>query len=627
MYKTSNILKNSLFLALTFFIFSIAFLFTPKAFAANEHILSGWAWSDNIGWISFNCDNTSSCGTVDYSVIVDQATGHLSGYAWSSNIGWISFNSGDVSGCPSVITCQPTMVFNSSGANGAYFPHIIGFARALSPVGSSSGWDGYISLSCNNDSSGCGSSNYGVTIPYSGSSGPTSGTNNLSGFAWGSTVVGWVDFSSVTITTGGSVITLVATDSNDDPITSVPDTSTPINLTWTSLTSTNYDSCVGVGGDIDWDGVSLTLPSSGNSYTATLQNVSVPTDPTTFTIECTIGGQTDTASVTIDVSYVWDLKLIATPETILSGSSSLLEWWTTSPTTNGVPPLACGPDWAWTSSTSDSGSQSTGNLTGSTTYGYTCTSISDPSDSKTAVVTVKVLKIEFFKLDHDASCYSANDTGPTLWWAAPNADSCTITAPGGAKASVGRSGKYKFSGGGEGIYTLECSSGSGTDKISVSDTLDAEQCIPSYALNSAKSCSGKTGQLTDNSFQPFGGSGQYKAVINVKSSADNGFSSLLKYSFAMPADWDLNGWSITGWTPSGPMYESGNVTPTAYSSTFEIIAPNLASVNNVLNGKANNLEEFIVNSDTFPPTGNTSSGTYSVCAPGGGSIKPIFIEQ
>jgi hypothetical protein len=26
--------------------------------------------------------------------------GRLSGYAWSSNIGWVSFNAGDVSGCP-----------------------------------------------------------------------------------------------------------------------------------------------------------------------------------------------------------------------------------------------------------------------------------------------------------------------------------------------------------------------------------------------------------------------------------------------------------------------------------------------------------------------------------------------
>ena len=28
----------------------------------------GWAWNDAVGWISFNCDNTSTCGTSNYRV-------------------------------------------------------------------------------------------------------------------------------------------------------------------------------------------------------------------------------------------------------------------------------------------------------------------------------------------------------------------------------------------------------------------------------------------------------------------------------------------------------------------------------------------------------------------------------
>jgi hypothetical protein len=62
--------------------------------------LSGYAWSDNIGWISFNCTDTNSCGTADYGVNVDQATGLLSGYAWSDNVGWVTFNQSDLAGCP-----------------------------------------------------------------------------------------------------------------------------------------------------------------------------------------------------------------------------------------------------------------------------------------------------------------------------------------------------------------------------------------------------------------------------------------------------------------------------------------------------------------------------------------------
>src|SRR3990167_5453921 len=50
-----------------------------------------YAWGENIGWISLNCSNTSSCGTVDYGVSND-SHGNLTGYAWGENTGWISFD-------------------------------------------------------------------------------------------------------------------------------------------------------------------------------------------------------------------------------------------------------------------------------------------------------------------------------------------------------------------------------------------------------------------------------------------------------------------------------------------------------------------------------------------------------
>jgi type II secretory pathway pseudopilin PulG len=64
-------------------------------------VLFGYAWSDSVGWISFNCDQTSvgggnncaSGGGVDYGVTIDTATGDFEGWAWSDTIGWISFNS------------------------------------------------------------------------------------------------------------------------------------------------------------------------------------------------------------------------------------------------------------------------------------------------------------------------------------------------------------------------------------------------------------------------------------------------------------------------------------------------------------------------------------------------------
>jgi hypothetical protein len=59
--------------------------------------LAGYAWAENIGWISFSCENTASCGTVDYGVTID-ADGEFAGYAWAENIGWINFNSADLFG-------------------------------------------------------------------------------------------------------------------------------------------------------------------------------------------------------------------------------------------------------------------------------------------------------------------------------------------------------------------------------------------------------------------------------------------------------------------------------------------------------------------------------------------------
>ena len=58
------------------------------ALAGSEHNLSGWAWSENIGWISFN--STNQGGGANYGVTV-ASNGRLSGYAPSENIRLIFF--------------------------------------------------------------------------------------------------------------------------------------------------------------------------------------------------------------------------------------------------------------------------------------------------------------------------------------------------------------------------------------------------------------------------------------------------------------------------------------------------------------------------------------------------------
>ncbi len=63
--------------------------------------LSGWAWNDTIGWISFNCSDPVLCDSSNYKVNVNPTTGAFTGWAWNDNIGWISFNCSDPELCGS----------------------------------------------------------------------------------------------------------------------------------------------------------------------------------------------------------------------------------------------------------------------------------------------------------------------------------------------------------------------------------------------------------------------------------------------------------------------------------------------------------------------------------------------
>ena len=111
-----------IFLVLIVLFFS--FLGASDVKAGSEHNVFGWAWSENLGWFSFNDMGLKSDGTLTdeylettnggiapgvptdipdnsngYGIITPvtygvniEANGNLSGYAWSENLGWINFN-------------------------------------------------------------------------------------------------------------------------------------------------------------------------------------------------------------------------------------------------------------------------------------------------------------------------------------------------------------------------------------------------------------------------------------------------------------------------------------------------------------------------------------------------------
>ena len=121
--------------------------------------LSGYAWSENIGWVSLSGSN--------YGLSID-TNKKLSGYAWSDNIGWISANDDDLEDCPKT-PCTAKLQSNN----------LNGWLKVLSGGTANSGsWDGWISLS-------------GKDPDY----GPVLSNGTFSGYAWGGDVVGWLDFS------------------------------------------------------------------------------------------------------------------------------------------------------------------------------------------------------------------------------------------------------------------------------------------------------------------------------------------------------------------------------------------------------------------------------------------------
>jgi len=150
-------------LAVGFVYFVFDFFQTEIVKAGLGDNVSGYAWSENIGWISFNCTNQGTCAAVDYGVNIE-GNGKFTGFAWSENIGWIDFApAGPYPASP-----------NYSARVNLATGEVSGWARALAH---GNGWHGWIKMR------GPG---YGVSIDTT--------TRKFSGWAWSDMVIGWISF-------------------------------------------------------------------------------------------------------------------------------------------------------------------------------------------------------------------------------------------------------------------------------------------------------------------------------------------------------------------------------------------------------------------------------------------------
>jgi hypothetical protein len=204
-----------------FFVLVVSVAFTVRHDAPSESVpaeaasgsLSGYAWSDTVGWVSFSGSN--------YGIAV-ASDGTLSGYAWSDNIGWISANTSDLTGCPSG-SCIAQL--NDDGTLSGWLKATAGGSAE------SGGWDGFISLA------GTG---YGPERQEDGS---------FSGYAWGSDVIGWLDFqyaSTDVLPTPSATLEVRKVGDTDWSDSLVIDPLDEVELTWNRDGASNTATCESV---------------------------------------------------------------------------------------------------------------------------------------------------------------------------------------------------------------------------------------------------------------------------------------------------------------------------------------------------------------------------------------------
>lgn len=183
---------------LIFIVFYLFFGISTRAEASNVY---GFAWSENIGWISFNsCSSPSVCGsggvsTPSHGVSLDPGNNKVSGTAWNKNIGTISFNPNDWGTCPPDAGGCNLGTFVNKWEDG-------GWARAVSVIdgtglkSNSGGWDGWVSLG----RSGVYGANINFSSPVNMADGDFSTNtytvdNTNSSYWWGGDVIGWIDLN------------------------------------------------------------------------------------------------------------------------------------------------------------------------------------------------------------------------------------------------------------------------------------------------------------------------------------------------------------------------------------------------------------------------------------------------
>ena len=280
----------------------------------------GYAWSDNIGWIKMNScadqdfngvgDNCVLVGGQNWGVTINNGgtmggQGTLSGYAWSDNIGWINFG-----GLTGPNGSGPVATMTLSGNTGTFS----GWAKAINGGDANSGYEGWVSLAGANYLSPTTGGTGGVTYNKS--------TGKIVGYAWGGDVIGWIQFG-VTNTDGTvstpnvtyGIATPVAFTFNLAVTGSFTTQSPPIAATYTTPNAN-----VVIAGD-NPKTVTLAIVSvTGPTSAGTANFVVSLSSPATCTATCNETISVSTTASTIPGTYVITVSASAPLETTETGT-------------------------------------------------------------------------------------------------------------------------------------------------------------------------------------------------------------------------------------------------------------------------------------------------------------------
>lgn len=295
--------------------------------------LRGFAWSPNIGWLSFNCLNTNYCDTVDYGV---NARGNgtvqsLSGWAWSAGgtdangdyqegLGWVNFDNATL-----------------NSATGELDGYALVHSTTISPYQSGEseddGWDGVIDLAGTN-----GSINWDVkwdTVDNTadGYSWDDSRYNLFDGFAWGGLSVGWVSFSCQAAANKANTCGTVGYGVTIEPFymefnaskgniqTDAVPYNGSFNHSWTVEPISSVSGCIGTNGPGTWSDT-LTKPYSPAPTSETVTNNQ---NDGTSELSCSTGGspnKTVTRSRYVHVASAQPITVLTADDTNIAFNSA-----------------------------------------------------------------------------------------------------------------------------------------------------------------------------------------------------------------------------------------------------------------------------------------------------------------